>query len=102
MSQDNSPASPVSVQHNVAEQRFECTVEGHLCVATYERRGQVMRMTHTGVHSSLRGRGIAAKLVEAALVYAQAHGLEIEPACSYVQAYLLRRPQVKSEPSSCT
>jgi uncharacterized protein len=92
MTPDNRPANPVSIQHNVNEQRFECTVEGHLCVATYQRQGQVMRMTHTGVHPSLRGQGIAAQLVEAALAYAQVNGLHIEPACSYVQAYMLRRP----------
>lgn len=82
-----------TITHNLAASRFECTVEGHRCVADYQlRQDGVMRMTHTGVHPSLRGRGIAAALVAAALAHARAQGLRVEPACSYVQAYLARHP----------
>ncbi|MES2888508.1 MAG: GNAT family N-acetyltransferase [Pseudomonadota bacterium] len=94
----SSGSASASIRHNTAEQRFECTVDGHLCVAEYQRQGQVMRMTHTEVHASLRGRGIAAGLVGAALAHAQAQGLRVEPACSYVHAYLQRHPQTKTAP----
>lgn len=80
------------VHHDPAASRFECTVEGHLCVAEYQlcEQGRVMRMTHTSVPPVLQGRGIAAALVEAALAHARAQGLRVDPACSYVQAYLRR------------
>ncbi len=86
------PAPPI-INNRVAS-RFECTVEGHRCVADYELRPQerVIRMTHTGVHPSLRGRGIAAALVDAALAYARSEGLRVDPVCSYVQDYLQRHP----------
>lgn len=95
---DDAPLAPLAIRHNMAEQRFECTVEGHLCVADYERQEQVMRLTHTEVPPLLRGRGIAARLVEAALAHARAQGLHIEPACSYVHAYLQRHAQTKTAP----
>jgi len=47
----------VAVTHNEARQRFEATVEGHLCVADYQLRGDVLWMTHTGVPTAVGGRG---------------------------------------------
>ena len=85
------------VQHNALQHRFECTVDQHLCVADYRLGAdRVMRMTHTGVHPSLQGRGIAASLVAAAVTHARAHGFKISPQCSYVQAYMQRHPDTLS------
>ena len=56
-------------------QRFEATVDGQLCVADYQLRGDVMWMTHTGVPSAVGGRGIAAELVRVALEWAEEQGL---------------------------
>jgi len=81
------------VRHNAEQSRFECTVDQHLCVADYRLAGKTLRMTHTGVHPSLQGRGIAAALVRAALAFAQAQGLKVDPACSYVQVYMQRHPE---------
>ncbi|MCY1375880.1 GCN5-related N-acetyl-transferase [compost metagenome] len=39
----------------------------------------------------LRGRGIAAKLTETALEYAEDHGYTVIPSCSYVERYIERR-----------
>lgn len=83
------------VIHNAAQSRFETTVEGLLCVADYRLQGSVMRMTHTGVPPQLEGRGIAAALVRAALDHARAHGLKVDPACSYVAVYMRRHPETQ-------
>lgn len=40
--------------------------------------------THTGTHPRMRGKGIAMKLVEAAVDYARENNLKISPMCSYV------------------
>jgi predicted GNAT family acetyltransferase len=86
-------APPLAVHHDAVQQRFHCTVQGHLCVANYRLGNDgVMHMTHTEVHPSLQGHGIAAALVEAALAHARAHGLRIDPQCAYVRAYLQRHP----------
>ena len=85
----------VAVAHNTARQRFEATVDGHVCVADYQLRGKVMWMTHTGVPSEVGGRGIAAELVRVALEWAEAQGYMVEPSCSYVEVYMRRHPQTQ-------
>ena len=83
----------VVVTHNASRQRFEATVDGQLCVADYQLRGNVMWMTHTGVPPAVGGRGIAAELVRVALDWARAQGHVVEPSCSYVESYMRRHPQ---------
>jgi predicted GNAT family acetyltransferase len=85
----------VAVTHDTARQRFEATVDGQLCVADYQLRGQVMWMTHTGVPSAVGGRGIAAELVRVALAWAEEQGYLVEPSCSYVEVYMRRHPQTQ-------
>jgi len=83
----------VEVRHDAAKNRFEATVDGQLCVADYQRRGDVLWMTHTGVPPAVGGRGLAAELVRTALAWAADQGLKVEPACSYVEVYMRRHPQ---------
>ncbi len=83
----------VAVTHNAARQRFEATIDGQLCVADYQLRGNVIWMTHTGVPSAVGGRGIAAELVRAALAWAEESDYRVEPACSYVEVYMRRHPE---------
>ena len=61
---------------------------------TYRKTASgVMSITHTGVPSEFGGRGIAAKLVNAAIADARAEGFKIEPLCSYVEAQFRRHPE---------
>ncbi len=85
----------VAVTHNEARQRFEAKVEGHLCVADYQLRGNVMWMTHTGVPTAVGGRGIAAELVRVALAWAEGRGYRVVPSCSYVDVYMRRHPETE-------
>ena len=87
--------APPPIVHDARKHRFEQTVDGHVCVADYHLADGVMHMTHTGVHPSLQGRGIAAGLVEAALAHARSHGLKVRPDCSYVRGYMQRHPQTQ-------
>lgn len=80
------------VTHNPANSRFEATVDGHLCVAEYRTQAGVMSINHTFVPPVLEGRGIAALLVAAALAHAREQSLRVQPVCSYVAAYMRRRP----------
>ncbi|MSU24562.1 MAG: N-acetyltransferase [Opitutus sp.] len=86
----------IVVQHNVAEFRFEAMVEGSLAVADYEAAGDVVVFTHTFVPPDLRGRGIAEKLVRAALEWARTENRRVVPACSYVAAFIRRNPDFQS------
>jgi predicted GNAT family acetyltransferase len=88
--------SSIPVVHRPEAQCFEAIVEGQRCVADYRLQGQILSMTHTVVPPALEGRGIAAALVNAALVWAQAQGFKVDPVCSYVRAYLQRHPEWQS------
>lgn len=83
------------VRHNAAEQRFEIDVDGILSVVDYELADGRITMTHTYVPPELRGRGLAEKLVRAALLHARAEGLTVVPACSYVAAFIERHPEFR-------
>ena len=83
----------VAVTHNEVEHRFETRVDGQLAVCEYQLNGQTMDFTHTFVPSALRGRGIAQKLVEVALQTALKQQRRVVPSCSYVSAFISRRPE---------
>jgi uncharacterized protein len=83
----------IEIVHSKERLRFEATVESQLCVCQYRVFGKVMMLTHTGVPQALRGRGIAAALVQAALDHARAKGLKVRPDCSYAELYMQRHPE---------
>jgi uncharacterized protein len=86
----------LQVQHNPQQSRFEAHVDGHLSVADYRLRDGVMTMHHTEVPTPVRGRGIAAQLVAAALAHAREHGLRVDAQCSYVRQYMRKHPETQS------
>ena len=88
-------APPFPIKHNEARHRFEIALEGHVNVVEYELVGKLMRITHTVVHPSLEGRGIASSLVGAALAHARAQGLKVDPQCPYTRAYMQRHPETQ-------
>lgn len=94
---DTKPNTPpaVHVIHNAVANRFEATVDGLLCVASYRRTGDLVDFHHTGVPRALEGRGIAAALVREALTWAATQGLTVRPSCSYVRVFLQRHPQMR-------
>lgn len=83
----------VAIVHNPAENRFETYIDGKLCKLDYLQNGNQLVITHVGVHPSLRGQGIAGKIVEAALKHARENSLRVIPMCSYAAAYLRRHPE---------
>ena len=95
MSARGEPAEVIQIEHLPERGRFQARVDGLLCVADYRLRGNCMEMTHTEVPPVLGGRGIAARLVRAALDHARAHGLKVLPLCSYVRAYMRRHPDTQ-------
>jgi len=98
------PPSPVpspdegaaAVIHNIEASRFETRIGGWLCRCDYRLSDGVMLLVHTEVPPVLEGRGIAARLVQAALEHAGAHGLKVQPRCSYVRVYMKRHPETQA------
>jgi predicted GNAT family acetyltransferase len=85
-----------TIEHIAELGRFQTRIEGQLCVADYRLADGIMTITHTGVPPALEGRGIAAALVQHLLDHARAHGLLVQPLCSYARAYMRRHPETGS------
>ena len=83
----------IEVKHNPTEKRFEIEIEAHLAVLDYQLEGSTITFTHTGVPPVLEGRGLGSKLVRAGLDYARAQGLRVVALCSFVAAYIQRKPE---------
>jgi len=67
---------------------------------TYQHAGQhggksVAVFNHTEVDPNLRGRGIARKLMDAAVAWARQSGIRIRPTCSYVRAQYARDASIR-------
>jgi uncharacterized protein len=86
----------INVRHNEPEHRFEVEIDGQVSVADYELQGDQMIFTHTYTPPAQRGRGIAEKLVRAALEHARDKKRKVVPACSYVAVFIERYPEFKS------
>ena len=82
-----------NIRHQPGIQRFLTEVDGHVGYVEYERFGDVMTITHTIVPPAIGGRGIAAALVQAAVEFARAEGLKVDPRCSYAEAWMRRHPE---------
>ena len=83
-----------TIRDNSAESRWELLVDGELAVFTTYRDAHGRRtFIHTETQPGFEGQGLATQLVKAELDDAKARGLEINPVCPFVRAYLDRHPE---------
>ena len=55
-----------------------------IAVVTFPKVSEgVVNLDHTFVDPSLRGQGVAGKLMEAAVAYFRSNNLKVKPTCSY-------------------
>jgi uncharacterized protein len=80
------------VSDNQAESRLEVHSDGELGELVYRENGNRLVLVHTEVPKALGGRGIAGKLVLAALDKAAASGMTVVPLCPYARSWLERHP----------
>ncbi|WP_024890533.1 GNAT family N-acetyltransferase [Luteimonas huabeiensis] len=81
------------IEHDPRRGLFETVVEGVRAHLEYGREDGRLAILHTVVPEAVGGRGIAGALTEAALDYARAEGLKVEPRCAYAQAWFRRHPE---------
>jgi predicted GNAT family acetyltransferase len=88
----------LEVQHNPQSHQFyiafvsgEGEVEEQAILKYQMLDDKSVDFYSTFVPTSLRGKGVAAKLVEAGFQWAQSQGLEIHTSCSYAEAYAQRK-----------
>ena len=81
----------MEIKHDITNQRFYTMVEGREAYLQYLIVDKnVLNYYKTYVPNELRGKGIAGKIVEAALNYARENNLKIIPSCSYVDIFIER------------
>ena len=80
--------------HNVKLQRFESQAgDAPLAFLSYTHEAEHVILDHTFVPEELRGQGMAATLVRAALDEARQRRWKIVPRCSYVAGFIERNPE---------
>ncbi len=82
-----------TVRNNAALSRYELDVNGATAFANYRLAPGKVIITHTETPPSLRGRGIASKLVQGALEQIRASGLKVVAGCGFVVDYLQKHPE---------
>jgi hypothetical protein len=82
-----------SIIHNPSKNRFEYRTEDAVAFCEYAVVGNVWYFNHTLVPDSMRGQGVAARLVETALQYVDAQHGRVVPKCSYVDDYIKKKPK---------
>src|SRR5690606_30636279 len=74
----------------------------HTANLDYEMADGVMHITHTRVPEAIGGRGIAGRLVEAALHHARAEGWKVRLLCDYARGWVARHPGAVDGLLGCT
>ncbi len=85
----------MTVTHNTALNRYEMKTEHGLALAVYHQQGAGRASPHTEVPPEDEGRGYASQLVKGALDDTRRAGFRIQPACSFVVAYVRRHPEYR-------
>jgi predicted GNAT family acetyltransferase len=83
----------LEVVDNDADHRYEALLDGELAGwIDYRPEDGWIVLIHTEVDAAFAGRGVATRLVAAALGDIRARGLLVTPACPLVSAYIRRHP----------
>ena len=84
----------MSIEHDRVAQRFTVSVASGTAVLAYMPAGPgVLELYSTYVPAADRGKGVAGRLVEAAVGYARSEGLRIIPTCWYVAQWIRQHPE---------
>jgi uncharacterized protein len=74
-------------------QRFEATENGLLVFVNYRTHDNRYVLTHAEADPELRGKGAAARLMEAIVAHARANNFKLMPRCSYAVDWFARHPE---------
>ena len=82
------PVQPSAVVDRPERQRYELAVDGSVVFADYQSKPGKVVITHVETPMALRGRGLAAVLMQGLVDHAEGRGLQIVPVCSYAQDWM--------------
>ena len=83
----------LEVLHQQDRSRFEILIGEYVAELDYRLKGNIITFTHTGVPPALEGNGIGSLIVRAGLDYAREQDYKVVPLCSFVDAYMRRKPE---------
>lgn len=84
------------VHDNAAARQYELELEGGTAFAGYrDEPGAVRAILHVETPVPLRGRGVAAQLMDGAVAHARANGIKLRAVCPYAVAYFRRYPAAR-------
>ena len=83
------------VIHEKENERFVIYLDGNEVYVGYTLDEKLLNLNHTYTHPELRGKGLAAQVVRAALEYVKKNNLKVIPGCSYVQSFLDKHDEYK-------
>ena len=87
----------MNIQHDAVAQKFFITLETEETHLNYRLEENAIDFYHTFVPDSVRGKGIAEKIVKAGFEYAAQKKLKVIPTCPYISgAFLSRHPEYRS------
>jgi len=93
------PANSHTVRHEADQKRFVIDMDGVQALLEYRMSSPtVMDFHHTYTPDPLRGKGLAAQLVESGVAYARDQGFRVAGSCSFVAGWL-QREQTAQIPS---
>ena len=82
------------MRNNSVRSRYELVVGDEVIgVADYQREGDRLVFPHTEVRASLRGQGMGARLVRAALDDVRSHGDRVVARCWFVAQFIDDNPE---------
>ena len=84
----------LEIKHDTYNQNFFTILDSKEAYLKYIITGEkTINMIKTYVPPELRGKGIAAKVVQAGLLFAQKNNYKVIPTCSYVDTYIEQHPE---------
>ncbi len=83
------------VIHEKENKRFIIYIEGNEVYVEYTMAGNEINLHHTFTNPALRGKGLAAQVVRAALEFAKESNMKVIPTCSYVRAFIAKNDEYK-------
>ena len=84
---------PATVTNNAAHNRYELEVDGHVAFIQYGLKPGVITLIHTEVPAELGGKGVGTVLVRGALDDVRRQGLKVVVRCSFIRAFMAKRPE---------
>ncbi|KAA9340151.1 GNAT family N-acetyltransferase [Adhaeribacter soli] len=82
------------IEHDKKYQQFTLNLGDDEAELAYSKPDEkTIAFTHTYVPEAARGNGMADRLIEAGLRYAEAHNLRVVPGCEVVEVFFQRHPE---------